>query len=166
MHHPQLSESIRNIVTVLLEQKKNRNWQRNLCWRQKLMDRRVVQDGGDGGSFVRLKVICEHGAFKNQLRTTSFQWVEMLFLRCSLSSSCFLNPSAASHAHCSLPKREAILGNFSRDLCHWGTGIWPSTKLAKFIAVLTGVVAAVTVSGRCLWVSVGCALVCDSSYRR
>jgi len=37
------------------------------------MDRRVVQDGGDGGSFVRFKVIFEHGAFKNQLRTTSFQ---------------------------------------------------------------------------------------------
>ena len=29
------------------------------------MDRRVVQDGGDGDPFVRFEVIYERGAFKN-----------------------------------------------------------------------------------------------------
>ena len=42
-------------------------------------------------------------------------------LHCSLSSSCFLNPSAASRARRSLPKRELVLGtNFSGKLASLG----------------------------------------------
>ena len=73
-------------------------------------------------------------------RTTSFQWVEMLFLRCSLSSSCFLNPFGASRARRSLPKRVKLSWVTSLEtLRHCCTGIWPATKLAKFTAVLIGV---------------------------
>ena len=64
----------------------------------------------------------------------------MLFLRCSLSSSCFLNPFGASRARRSLPKRVRLSWVTSLEtLRHCCTGIWPATKLAKFTAVLIGV---------------------------
>ena len=58
-------------------------------------------------------------------------------LHLSLSSSCFLNNSAASRARLSLP-------NHARSSCvtslvilhHLGTGVWPSTNPVKFMAGL------------------------------
>ena len=59
-------------------------------------------------------------------------------LRCSLSSSCFLNPSAASRARRSRPKRLSSSWVISlATLRRLGTCV--STKPAKLMAVLTGV---------------------------
>jgi hypothetical protein len=61
-------------------------------------------------------------------------------LRCSLSSSCFLNPSAASRARRAHPKRVSSSWVTSlATLRRLGTGVWPSTKPAKLMTVLTGV---------------------------